>query len=281
MLDLTNPQIVRFIEDALKEDIGRGDITTALTVPRDQHCLAEIRAKSSLVLAGVEFAAGAFWLVDGDLEFAAFAEDGARIKKGGVIATICGPTASVLTAEHVALNILQRLSGVATLTAKYVDAIKGTKARILDTRKTTPGMRLMQKHAVLMGGGHSHRFGLDDGILIKDNHIEAAGSITNAVRAARKGSQPVLKIEVECEDMEQVQEALKAKADIIMLDNMSAPMVKKCVTLIKGRALTEASGNVTPQRARELARAGVDFISVGALTHSAPSADISLDIRID
>lgn len=281
MLDLTNPQIVRFIEDALKEDIGRGDITTALTVPRHQYCMAEIRAKSALTLAGVEFAAGAFWLVDGEIEFAAFAEDGLRMKKGALIATVCGLTASVLTAERVALNILQRLCGVASLTAKYADAVKGTKAKILDTRKTTPGMRLMQKHAVLMGGGQNHRFGLDDGILIKDNHIEAAGGIAKAVRAARKGSQAMLKIEVECEDIAQVSEALKARADIIMLDNMPAAMVKKCVSLIKGRALVEASGNVTPARAKELARAGVDFISVGALTHSAPAADISLDIRID
>lgn len=272
-------RVREFIRLALEEDIGRGDITTSLTVDPSRVAVAELVAKQAFVLAGLPVAREVFRAVAHELDFEAHLTDGASVKKGQVIAAITGRAASILTAERVALNILQRLSGVATLTSKYVDAIKDTGARVLDTRKTTPGMRQLEKYAVMVGGGHNHRSGLDDGILIKDNHIEAAGGIARAVELARRGAQPFLRIEVECATEEHVRQALGAGADIIMLDNMTPELMKKCVRLISGRAVTEASGNVTLRNIKQAAEAGVDFISVGALTHSAPAVDISLRVR--
>ena len=272
-------RVREFIRVALEEDIGRGDVTTALTVSPSRVAVAELVAKQAFVLAGLPVAREVFRAVDHELDFEAHLAEGAGVKKGQVIAAVTGRVAAILTAERVALNILQRLSGVATLTGKYVDALKGKKAKVLDTRKTTPGMRQLEKYAVMVGGGSNHRFGLDDGILIKDNHIEAAGGITRAVELARGRKQPFLKIEVECSTEAQVREALAAGADIIMLDNMKPELMKKCVRLIKGRAVVEASGNITLRNIKQVAATGVDLISVGALTHSAPAADISLRVK--
>lgn len=272
-------RVREFIRLALEEDIGRGDVTTSLTVDPSRVSVAELVAKHGFVLAGLPVAREVFRAVDHELDFEAHLIDGASVRKGQVIASITGRAAAILMAERVALNILQRLSGVATLTGKYVDALKGTKAKVLDTRKTTPGMRQLEKYAVMVGGGTNHRFGLDDGILIKDNHIEAAGGIPRAVELAGKRTQPFLKIEVECSTEGHVREALEAGADIIMLDNMKPELMKKCVRLIKGRAVIEASGNVTLRNIKQVASTGVDYISVGALTHSAPAVDISLRMR--
>lgn len=272
-------RVREFIRMSLEEDIGRGDVTTSLTVDPARVAVAEMVAKAGFTLAGQPVAREVFRAVDHHLDFDMLYSDGSTVRRGQVIATITGRACSILTAERVALNILQRLSGVATLTAKFAGAVKGTGARILDTRKTTPGMRQLEKYAVMAGGGSNHRSGLDDGILIKDNHIEAAGGIARAVELARGGAQPFLRIEVECSGEPQVREALAAGADIIMLDNMEPELMKKCVRLIKGRAVVEASGNVTLRNVKRIAATGVDFISVGALTHSAPSADISLRVK--
>ena len=271
-------RVREFIRDALNEDLGRGDVTTSLTVDPSRIAVGELIAKQAFVLAGLPVAREVFWAIDSELDFAEHVSDGAKVKKGQVIATVTGKAASILMAERVALNILQRLTGIATLTAKYVEAAGG-RVKVLDTRKTTPGMRHLEKYAVMAGGGSNHRFGLDDGILIKDNHIEAAGGITRAVELAKRGAQPFLKIEVECSSQAQVVEALRAGADIIMLDNMKPDAMKKCVGLIKGRAVVEASGNVTLRNIKQIAATGVDCVSVGALTHSAPAADISLMVK--
>jgi nicotinate-nucleotide pyrophosphorylase (carboxylating) len=272
-------RVREFIRLALEEDIGRGDVTTALTVDPSRVAVAELVAKQAFVLAGLPVAREVFRAVDQELDMEARMTDGARLRKGQVIASITGRAAAILTAERVALNILQRLSGVATLTSKYAEALNGEKARVLDTRKTTPGMRQLEKYAVMVGGGKNHRFGLDDGILIKDNHIEAAGGITRAVELARRGRQPFLKIEVECSTESEVREALEAGAEIIMLDNMKPELMRKCVRLVSGRAMVEASGNITLRNIKQVAATGVDYISVGALTHSAPAVDISLRMR--
>jgi nicotinate-nucleotide pyrophosphorylase (carboxylating) len=206
--------------------------------------------------------------------------DGDAFKRGTVIASLAGPAAALLTGERVALNFLQKLSGIATLTQQYVQAVRGTRARVVDTRKTVPGFRALAKYAVRMGGGHNHRGGLDDGILIKDNHIVAAGGIANAVRRAREGAPHPLKIEVECTTLVEVDEALTAGADIILLDNMTVKQMAGAVRRINHRALVEASGGVTLETIRAIAETGVDVISVGALTHSAPAVDLSMDIRL-
>jgi len=272
-------RVREFIRLALEEDIGRGDVTTALTVDSSRVAVAELVAKQAFVLAGLPVAREVFHAVDSLLDFDASFPEGASVRKGQTVATITGRAASILTAERVALNILQRLSGVATLTSRYVGVLKGKKAKVLDTRKTTPCMRQLEKYAVMVGGGHNHRSGLDDGILIKDNHMEAAGGIARAVELARRGGQPFLKIEVECATEDHVREALDAGAHIIMLDNMAPELMKKCVRLINGRAVAEASGNVTLKNIKQVADTGVDFISVGALTHSAPAVDISLRLK--
>ncbi|MDK2811346.1 MAG: hypothetical protein PWR27_2055 [Petroclostridium sp.] len=264
------------ISKALSEDIGTGDITTASTIPKDQKISGKFIAKEAGVICGLEVVKKVFEKIDREIIMIPHVTDGERVNKGDLIAEIKGPAVGVLTGERVALNFLQRLSGISTKTAQLLEEVKGTKAKITDTRKTTPGLRVLEKYAVRVGGGVNHRFNLSDGILIKDNHIKAAGSITNAIAAARKNAPHTLKIEVEVESMEQIEEALEAGADIIMLDNMGTEEMKKAVARINGRALVEASGNMGEKDLREVADTGVDLISVGALTHTVKAMDISL-----
>lgn len=264
------------IRHALKEDIHTGDLTTQACVPELRPATARLVAKEAFVLAGLQVAGRVFSLLDPMVRFEALAVDGARLQSGTVMARISGDAASLLQAERVALNLLQRMCGVATLTSRYVAAVAGTRARIVDTRKTTPGLRMLEKYAVRVGGGINHRTGLYDGILIKENHIAAAGGISAAVSRARSYIPHTLKIEVETETVAQVQEALAAGADIIMLDNMDCATMRACVELIDGGALVEASGGVNLDTVRAIAETGVDIISVGALTHSPKAADISM-----
>ncbi|MDY6850479.1 MAG: carboxylating nicotinate-nucleotide diphosphorylase [Thermodesulfobacteriota bacterium] len=261
---------------ALAEDIGSGDLTTSLTVDPSAEARAEITAKQNLVLAGLSPARLAFELVDPKVGFEPLAADGDRIESGQVLVRLGGPAASILTAERVALNFLMRLSGVATLTASFALALQGYKTRVVDTRKTTPGMRVLEKAAVRAGGGINHRFGLYDGILIKDNHIAAAGSITAAMLRAGQGAPHTLKVEIEVEDLAGLEEAVTAGADAVLLDNMTIKQLTEAAALAGGRVLLEASGGITLDNAARIAATGVDLISVGALTHSAPAADISL-----
>jgi nicotinate-nucleotide pyrophosphorylase (carboxylating) len=280
---LTDLQIEPIVRTALMEDIGAGDITTSSIVPSDRNATAQMLAKSAGVICGLAVAQMAFELVDPSIRFEAKVHEGAKVEgKREVIATIAGSARGILTGERVALNFLQRLSGVATLTSRFVEAVAGTQAQIVDTRKTTPGIRVLEKYAVRVGGGFNHRFGLHDGLLIKDNHIAAAGGVGKAVSSARKNAPHTLKIEVEAKELGQVGEALDAGADVILLDNMSASMMQEAVKMVHkrstGKVLMEASGGINLQTAAEVASAGVDLISVGALTHSAPAMDISLDI---
>ena len=270
--------IKTFISNALREDIGPGDLTTEALIQPDIEGKAELIAKEPLILAGIEVAREVFHQVNQDINFLGRHTDGEDLSSSTVIATISGPLRSLLTAERVALNLLQRLSGIATLTRQYVNGIEGTKARIVDTRKTTPGLRALEKYAVRIGGGKNHRFGLFDGILIKDNHIAAVGSLTEAVKKAREKAPHTLKIEVETENLDQVREAISAGAEIIMLDNMDIETMKEAVKLINGKALIEASGGINLNNVRQVAETGVDLISVGAITHSARSMDISMEI---
>ena len=270
--------IKTFISNALREDIGPGDLTTEALIQPDIEGKAELIAKEPLILAGIEMAREVFHQVNQDINFLGRHTDGEDLSSSTVIATISGPLRSLLTAERVALNLLQRLSGIATLTRQYVNGIEGTKARIVDTRKTTPGLRALEKYAVRIGGGKNHRFGLFDGILIKDNHIAAVGSLTEAVKRAREKVPHTLKIEVETENLDQVREAISAGAEIIMLDNMDIETMKEAVKLINGKALIEASGGINLNNVRQVAETGVDLISVGAITHSARSMDISMEI---
>jgi len=266
------------IEKALAEDLGPGDVTSEATIPAGSTATAAILAKQDLILAGIDIATAVFRHLDPDVQFTLFAKDGDKINAGTEIARLSGNTRALLAGERVALNLLQHLSGIATLTARYVENVKGLKAVVLDTRKTLPGLRQLEKYAVRMGGGKNHRMGLYDMILIKDNHIKAAGGITNAVASARTKTGN-LRIEVETKTLDEVREALAAKADIIMLDNMPVDVMREAVKLIAGRALAEASGNVTLETVRQIAEAGVDFVSSGSLTHSAPAADISMKIK--
>jgi nicotinate-nucleotide pyrophosphorylase (carboxylating) len=268
----------KIIENGLSEDIGSGDVTSEATIRPESASVAVILAKQDLVLAGLEVSREVFHLLDPDIQFIAFAKDGDRVNSGTEIAKLSGNTRMLLAGERVALNLLQHLSGIATLTAKYVEKLSGTKAQVLDTRKTLPGLRLLEKYAVRMGGGKNHRMGLYDMILIKDNHIKAAGGITKAVESAKKKAGR-LKIEVETSNLGEAREALAAKADIIMLDNMPPDMMREAVKIIDGQVLVEASGNVTLATLRGIAETGVDFISAGSLTHSAPAADISMKIK--
>lgn len=270
--------IKTFISNALREDIGPGDLTTEALIPPDVEGKAELIAKEPLILAGIEASREVFHQVNQDINFLGRHTDGEELSPSTVIATISGPLRSLLTAERVALNLMQRLSGIATLTRQYVTRTERTKARIVDTRKTTPGLRALEKYAVRIGGGKNHRFGLFDGILIKDNHIAAVGSLTEAVKMAREKAPHPLKIEVETETLDQVREAVSAGADIIMLDNMGIETMKEAVRLINGKALIEASGGINLNNVRQVAETGVDLISVGAITHSARSMDISMEI---
>lgn len=271
----------KLIMNALSEDVGTGDITTESTIPETARAHGLYKAKESGVLCGIGVAARVFELIDRDIEFTPLKRDGDRIEKGEIIAEVRGKATNVLTGERVGLNLMQRMSGIATRTAEAVAQVEGTGAKICDTRKTTPGLRVVEKYAVKVGGGTNHRFNLADGILIKDNHIVAAGSITNAVRAARANAPHTLKIEVEVETFDELNEALDVGADIIMLDNMSCEDMKKAVGIVNGRAVTEASGNMGDRNLKEVADCGVDLISIGALTHSVRSLDISLKFRIE
>ena len=269
--------VIDLIHRALEEDIGPGDITTSLLIPDENESRALYIAKGIFVLAGLPFSREVFQILDPSISFKMFYNEGVNVIKGDVVAEVHGKTRAILSGERVSLNILQRLSGIATLTSMYVHKIKGLKAKIVDTRKTTPCQRFMEKYAVRMGGGGNHRFGLFDGILIKDNHIEAVGSIKEAVKLA-KSSHHLAKIEVEVENLYDLKEAIKAGADIVMLDNMSVSDIKEAVKISNGRVLLEASGGVKLENVRDIAEAGVDLISVGALTHSAVAVDISLKI---
>ncbi len=271
-------QIRKIIEAALIEDIGTGDITTSAIVSREQRGKAQAIAKEDFVVAGIDIFKEVFWCLDDHTQFNFLVSDGNNVKKGDIIAEISGSLYYILQAERVALNLFQRMCGIATLTGKYVEAVRGTKAKIVDTRKTMPGLRLIDKMAVKTGGGFNHRMGLYDGVLIKDNHIAAAGSIAAAVKAQKSCLTHILKIEVETKNIEEVREALDCGVEIILLDNMSLEEMKQAVVLINGRALVEASGNVNLQRVASIAATGVDLISVGELTHSVRAADISLNI---
>lgn len=266
----------RIIENALAEDIHTGDITTLAVVPKPREARARLIAKEPLVLAGIEVAARVFHLLDPRILFTPCFADGDTLKAGDLIAEMSGDASLLLQGERVALNLLQRMCGVATLTSRYVAAVAGTGARIVDTRKTTPGLRILDKYAVRVGGGINHRTGLYDGVLIKENHIAAAGGITVAVGRARAYIPHTMKIEVETETLAEVAEALAAGADIIMLDNMDEATMREAVATIAGRALVEASGGVNLETVRKVAETGVDIISVGALTHSARAMDISM-----
>lgn len=269
-------EVERIVRTALQEDIGLGDVTAAATVARDAVSRAELVAKEDFVLAGLDVAGAVFHHLDPEIRFEKIFIDGQQVKKGEVLAWLKGSSLMLLQAERVALNLLQRMSGIATLTARYVAAVEGTGAVIVDTRKTVPGLRALDKYAVRAGGGRNHRIGLFDGVLIKENHIAAAGGIAAAVSNAKGQLPHTLKIEVETRNLDEVQEALSAGAEVIMLDNMSNTEMIRAVGLINGRALVEASGGVNLERVREIAETGVNIISVGALTHSVTAADISM-----
>ncbi len=264
------------IRKALEEDVGSGDLTTEGALTGEEAGGAQAISKGDIVIAGIDLFREVFTIVDPSLSFESHLNDGQVAGNGVPIASVAGKLRSILMAERVALNFFQRMCGIATLTRRYVEAVQGTDARILDTRKTTPTLRSLEKYAVTTGGGMNHRIGLYDGVLIKDNHITAAGGIAHAVRNVRETVPPGMRIEVETKNPEEVAQALAAGVDIIMLDNMGIGEMEEAVSRIAGRTLVEASGNVTLANVYEIARTGVDYISVGALTHSAPAADISL-----
>lgn len=265
-----------FIKRSFAEDIGTGDITTISTIPKGTQISGKFIAKESGILCGVEVAKAVFNYSDENIKLNFKFKDGDLVKKKDIIATIKGDAISVLTAERLALNMMQRMSGIATNTSEAVKEIKGTNAKIVDTRKTIPGLRVFEKYAVKVGGGSNHRFNLADGVLIKDNHIKAAGSITNAVRAAKKNVPHTLKIEVEVESIKQLQEAIGAGADIVMLDNMDNKTMTEAVKIADKKVILEASGNMGEKNLKDVAATGVDLISIGALTHSVKALDISL-----
>jgi nicotinate-nucleotide pyrophosphorylase (carboxylating) len=266
----------RLVVTALAEDIGVGDVTTEATVAVDAVGTAELLLKEPGVVCGIRLAEAVFRSLDADIRFEAIVEDGTVVDSATVVAVVTGPLRAILTGERTALNFLGRLSGIATLTRRHVDAVAGTGVAILDTRKTTPGLRRLEKHAVACGGGRNHRFGLDDGVLVKDNHLLAAGSVGAAVERIRAATP--LPVEVECDTLAQVGEALAAKVDAILLDNMAADDLVAAVALVRGRARLEASGGITLENVRSIAETGIDEISIGALTHSAPSLDVSLEL---
>ncbi|KKO55148.1 carboxylating nicotinate-nucleotide diphosphorylase [Paenibacillus sp. DMB20] len=277
-----NESLAESIRQWLREDVGSGDITTATTIPQGHESKAVIHAKEAGVVAGMPAAELVFTLVDPALSFKALVRDGQRVEKGEILAEVEGSTHRILTGERLALNLLQRLSGIATKTRAFVDALEGLPTRLVDTRKTTPGHRMLEKYAVRVGGGANHRFGLYDAVMIKDNHIKGAGGITEAVSRSRSSIPHTMKIEVETESLAQVEEALAAGADIIMLDNMEPDLMAEAVRGIKAKSphvTTEASGNVTLDTVRTIAATGVDVISVGRLTYSFNSLDISLDLN--
>ncbi len=268
----------RLIRAFLAEDIGRGDLTSESIFGQDEMGRARIVARESFVVAGCEpVAAEVFWVRNPAIVVEGLVAEGGRVQVGDVLCTVAGPVLDLLKAERVALNLLQRLSGIATLTARFVERVHPWPVRITDTRKTTPGLRMLEKYAVQAGGGYNHRFNLADGILVKDNHIAACGSITEAVSLLRRKIPHTLRIEVETDSLEQVRECLACGVDVILLDNMDVTMMQEAVAIIDHRALVEASGGITLESVLDVARCGVDIISIGALTHSAPSCDIGMD----
>ncbi|MFH1487190.1 MAG: carboxylating nicotinate-nucleotide diphosphorylase [Chloroflexota bacterium] len=281
-MELLESQIRRVVEIALAEDVGWGDITTQALVPPESRGRGTVLAKEAGVICGLPVALAVFRSVDPALSFSGLLKEGAKVKPGDVCATVEGTLASILMGERVALNFLQRLSGIATATARYVEKISGFKAAIVDTRKTTPGLRLLEKYAVRVGGGRNHRFHLGDGVLIKDNHLaalRAAGKgIKAAISLARQAAPHTLKVEIEVQTCDEAREALEAGADIILLDNMPVAEMRRVVEMAGGRALLEASGGINMENVRAVAETGVDIISIGALTHSVKALDISLEL---
>lgn len=275
---LHNFIIEEHVKNALKEDIGFGDITTDYLVAEDEVITAKLNTREDGILCGIDIVEIVFKTLSREIRIEKYFKDGEKIKKGDTLAVITGPARAVLIGERTALNYIQRLSGIATETNKYQVAIGNNKARITDTRKTTPGFRMFEKYAVFTGGARLHRFNLADCVMIKDNHIQFAGSITNAVKKIREKLSHTHKIEIECDTFEQVKEAIDAKADIIMLDNMNCDLMKKCVELIDGKAMIEASGNVTIDTIGEIAKTGVDVISSSAIVAKAKTLDIALDM---
>jgi nicotinate-nucleotide pyrophosphorylase (carboxylating) len=271
--------IRNIVQSAIEEDVGATDITTTAALTGEETGKAVAVAESDVVVAGMDVFRETFLFLDPGMQFKGCCKDGDVVEKGGCITEISGNLSRMLTAERVALNFLQRMSGIATLTRRYVDEVKGTRAKILDTRKTAPGLRYLDKYAVRIGGGHNHRFGLYDGVLIKDNHIAAAGGISQALGRVRGRLPHTLKVEIEVKNLLELEEAINSRADVVMLDNMSLDDMGKAVTVTGGRVPLEASGNVTLANVRKIAETGVDFISVGALTHSVPASDISLKIE--
>lgn len=270
-------RMLTMIDRWLDEDVGAGDLTTEIMIDPDAEGRFAIRAREPLTIAGLQVAADVLQRRDPEVGVDLLAADGERAAAGAALARVVGKARPILTAERLALNLLQRLSGIATLTAAYARAIDGCRAMLVDTRKTTPGLRMLEKHAVVCGGGRNHRLGLDGGIMLKDNHIAVCGGIAAAVARAKAYAPLLTKIEVECDHLEQVAEALEAGADVIMLDNMGLDEMRAAVALVSGRALLECSGGVTLETVREKAETGVDAISVGRLTQSAPAVDIGLD----
>lgn len=277
-LSLPRYLVEQAVATALEEDLGGvGDITTNTIIPPDAQGDASIIVRKPGVIAGLDLAAASFKSLDPDVRFTRIVEDGSKVEAGATIARIAGKTRALLTGERTALNFFGRLSGIATLTAGYVAAVEGTHAKIVETRKTTPGLRALEKYAVRCGGGTNHRFGLYDAVLVKDNHIAAAGGLAEALNAVRTAVGHLVKIEVEVDTLDQLENVLRFPIDAVLLDNMDAGTLKRAIALVKGRVITEASGGVTLESVREIAKTGVDLISVGALTHSARSLDSSLE----
>lgn len=278
-MDRDKRTVVALVERFLDEDVGRGDLTTVATVPRDARGRARIVAKDEAVLAGIEVARTCFEVCGaGAADWGIALEDGSRVAPGEVVLEADTSLRAILTAERTALNLLSRLSGVATMTSSFVTLVEDLPVRVADTRKTTPGLRLLEKYAVTVGGGTNHRFGLDDGILIKDNHIAAAGGINNAVSSAQRHAPHGFRIEVEVATLDELQDALASGADVVLLDNMTPSMVKEGVAIAGGKVLLEVSGGVDHSNLRQYAQTGVDVVSIGAMTHSAPHIDFSLEV---
>jgi nicotinate-nucleotide pyrophosphorylase (carboxylating) len=280
-MNRNNPILERLIDLALEEDLGPGDLTTDSVVDRGTDGKAQLITREKIILAGLNVFKMVFTKVDPRISFEDLFREGEKVSAGEIICHISGPLNSILKSERTALNFMQRMSGISTMTGKYVERISGSNARILDTRKTVPLLRSLDKYAVRTGGGFNHRFGLFDGILIKDNHISVAGSISGAVEMARRNAPHLIKVEVEVEDIEGARDALNAGADAVLLDNMTYEEMKKAVKFLKGKVLVEASGGITLENVKEVAETGVDFISVGALTHSPSAADLSLEMAKD
>ena len=277
--DVVGFDLARFIADTLAEDLGtKGDITSAAVIPADARFTGVMDSRDAIVAAGLPIAEAFFRRLDPEVRIERLVEEGTSVPAGTDLLRLEGKARAMLTAERSALNTVQHLSGIATLTRVYVDAVAGTKARIADTRKTTPGLRALEKQAVLCGGGVNHRFGLDDAILIKDNHVAVCGGVGEAIRRARAAVGHLMKVEVEVDGLDQLDEALAAAPDVIMLDNFTLPMLRDAVARTAGRVTLEASGGVNLETVRGIAETGVDVISVGALTHSAPALDVGLDV---